>query len=178
MNRRRIALVAAATLLVSTFSSVGGVTPAAQANYCPPGKIPPEPPSVPPKQPAGVTFFIVGGYNHVGGTQLDSLGCFHGEMLYDTRILPPRAEFVLVVASMACTPGATFGGGQIKGLGVNTNNATLHCGKPNVWGHTAAVTGLYYIRENLAGSVTATFTINGRTYSTTSRTALPVSQPA
>ena len=183
VQSRRITAIAVAALAVGLLlagASVGaGSATAARCDFSS-VKVPPSVPD-PMAPQSGLAVAIGGGYYGVGGPgPLDSYGCVAGQEVYDTRILPPRAEFVIVVAITKCTPGAVLptAGTSIRGLGANFSNITLRCTSPDARGNTAYVSALYGINPRAVGTITATVNHFGSLVTAQSRAAMPVPQPA
>lgn len=179
MKRRTVATV----VLFIAASLAGGVSFGAspvQAGHC--GSMGATvPPALPNAPQTGLSVAISGGYYGVGGPgPLDSYGCVAGQEVADTRVLPPRPDFVIVIVATKCTPGQALptAGTSLKGLGANESALNLRCGSPDLKGQTAYVSELYPVRPGAAGTVTAVVNVNGRLMTAQSRSALPVDQPA
>ena len=178
MSRRTIAVLLT-TALAAGLLALGASAPA-QAGRCD-GSAPTVPPRLPTAPQSGAVLAISGGYYGVGGPgPLDNHGCVAGMEAADTRILAPRSEFVVVVLATACSPGSVLNtsGSYLRGLGQNASNLQLSCSGPDLRGNTAFISGLFPIRPGAAGTITAQLGYNGGTYTTQSKAALPVDQPA
>lgn len=158
-------LCVAAALASATLVSVPQVAP---ANHC--GNYP----LAPPTQQLSPVLVIASGYFGVGGLgAFDGYGCVAGQQAADTRVLLPKADFVvLVLARVSCSTGQSISTGSLSGLGLNVSNIPMSCsrdlyatlGLPN---HTSYVSDLYPVSGT--GTITGGAVLGSATYNAQSQ---------
>lgn len=168
--------IAFAVAVVAALAHVGPSAPPLQAAHCQSMSM-----TIPPSQGPNAVH-ITGNSRHSGSLYWgDRLGCVNGMEVADTRYLPPRSEYVIVVFKTRCTDGAvvTFLGSQVTGLGINRSNLRMTCYP----GHaldpaTAFVTEQIPINPADSGTITARIPYGGTTYVGKVSTLNPVDFPA
>lgn len=130
-------------------------------------------PLAPPTKKLSPVLTIASGYRGVGGIgSLDGYGCVAGRQAAGTRVLLPRADFVvLVLARARCRSGDEITG-SLDGLGLDVASVPMRCtkdlyarvGLPN---HRAYVSGIYDVTGT--GTIAGRAALGEKSYATSSR---------
>lgn len=126
----------------------------------------------------GPVAYLSSGYFGVGGIgAFDGYGCSAGQEVADTRVMHPRADFVvLVLARVACTaqPPETIDTGTIKGFGgfkdLDEEDVQLGCVFQAQSG-TYYLSGLFAVPPDGSGRIEASVKVGGVTYTAETRSA-------